>query len=97
MTPRPAVPDASSTDRPAVPIRPEPPRLATATHPVIYEINTWPWLHELSAAAGRPVDLGTVPEKTWDELAGLGVDAVWLMGVWRRSPAGIGSALANPG
>jgi hypothetical protein len=31
----------------------------------------------------------------WDDLAALGVDAVWLMGVWRRSPAGIGIALTN--
>jgi len=70
-------------------------RLTTASHPVIYEINTWPWLHELSRAHGRPVDLGTVPDATWDALAGLGIDAVWLMGVWRRSPAGIAIALDN--
>src|SRR5437868_4872510 len=30
-------------------------------HPFVYEINTWPWLHELSEAAGRPIDLGSVP------------------------------------
>lgn len=70
--------------------------LARTTHPVIYEINTWPWLRELSQAHGGPVDLGTVPDETWDELAALGIDAVWLMGVWRRSPAGIAIALANP-
>lgn len=70
--------------------------LARTTHPVIYEINTWPWLHEQSRAQGGPVDLGTVPDETWDELAALGIDAVWLMGVWRRSPAGIAIALANP-
>ena len=28
-------------------------------------------------------------------MAGLGFDAVWLMGVWQRSPAGIAIALAN--
>jgi glycosidase len=71
-------------------------RLAQNAHPVIYEINTWPWLHELGRRQGRPVDLGTVPDETWDELAALGVDAVWLMGVWRRSPAGIAIALNNP-
>lgn len=71
-------------------------RLARSAHPVIYEINTWPWLHELARMQGGPVDLGTVPDETWDEIAGLGVDAVWLMGVWRRSPAGIAIALADP-
>ena len=70
-----------------------PPR---AVHPFIYEINTWPWLESISAKEGKPIDLGSVPQRYWDEIAGLGVDAVWLMGVWRRSPAGIAIALANP-
>ncbi len=65
-------------------------------HPLVYEINAWVWLAELSAAAGRPVDLGSVPPEAWDGLAALGPDAVWLMGVWERSPAGVAIALANP-
>ena len=65
-------------------------------HPFIYEINTWAWLESISAEEGKPVDLGSVPERHWDEIAGLGFDSVWLMGVWRRSPAGIAIALANP-
>lgn len=74
-------------------------RLSSATHPVIVEINTWPWLNRLSRlsrGAGAPIELGTVPDQVWDELAAPGVDAVWLMGVWRRSPAGVAIALANP-
>ena len=66
-------------------------------HPVLYEINTWVWLHELSQRAGRPVDLGSVPAGEWDDLAALGVDGVWLMGVWERSPAGIRIARQNEG
>jgi Alpha amylase, catalytic domain len=65
-------------------------------HPFIYEINTWAWLASIGTDEGRRIDLGTVPEQRWDELAGLGFDAVWLMGVWRRSPAGVAIALANP-
>jgi glycosidase len=38
---------------------------------------------------GRRVDLGSVPSADWDSLAKFGFDAVWLMGVWERSPAGI--------
>ncbi|MCT1352243.1 alpha-amylase family glycosyl hydrolase [Gordonia sp. p3-SID1431] len=64
-------------------------------HPFIYEINVWPWLHDLSAQAGRPVGLGSVPDEQWDVIAALGFDAVWLMGVWERSPAGIAIALGN--
>jgi hypothetical protein len=32
-------------------------------NPVIYEINTWVWLEELSRAYGQPVSLATVPPK----------------------------------
>ena len=63
--------------------------------PIIYEIDTWPWLERLSRAAGRSIGLATVPAANWDKLADLGVDTVWLMGVWRRSPAGIAIATAD--
>jgi Alpha amylase, catalytic domain len=78
----------------ASPTRP-PKRWVSARHPFIYEINTWPWLTELSAATGKSVDLSTVPERQWDAIADAGFDAVWLMGVWARSPAGVAVALAN--
>jgi glycosidase len=57
-------------------------------YPVIYEINTWTWLRSLEEKYGRAVMLGTVPEEEWDTLASWGVDALWLMGVWERSPRG---------
>ncbi|MFW0784004.1 alpha-amylase family glycosyl hydrolase [Gordonia sp. CPCC 206044] len=63
--------------------------------PLIYEINTWPWLAALSAEHGRTVDLAGVPDEQWDAIAGYGFDAVWLMGVWRRSPTGIAIARAD--
>lgn len=50
------------------------------TYPVIYEINTWVWLQELSERYQCPVSLATVPGETWDAIAELAVDAVWLMG-----------------
>lgn len=65
-------------------------------YPTLYEINTWVWLGELSAESGRPVDLGSVPATEWDMLAKLGADAVWFMGVWERSPAGIAISNRNP-
>lgn len=66
-------------------------------HPVIYEINTWVWLSELERKHDRPVDLATVPEQEWETIAAYGADAVWFMGVWERSPAGIAISLENPG
>ncbi len=65
-------------------------------YPTLYEINTWVWLGELSRRAGTPVDLGSVSTAEWDAIAALGFDAVWLMGVWKRSPAGIAIANRNP-
>jgi hypothetical protein len=56
--------------------------------PFIYEISTWVWLDELSRKHGRQIALGSVPHDEWDKIADLGFDAVWLMGVWERSPAG---------
>jgi hypothetical protein len=58
--------------------------------PTIYEINTAVWLRRLGCT------LGEVPSGVWDELAALPVDAVWLMGVWERSPTGLAIAEADP-
>jgi hypothetical protein len=57
----------------------------------IYEINTAVWLERLGC------ELGDVPDAEWDAIAALPVDAVWLMGVWERSSAGLAIALADPG
>ena len=52
-------------------------RLAGAAHPVIYEINTWPWLAGLSSARGATVDLSCVPADVWDDLASLGARTIY--------------------
>jgi glycosidase len=70
---------------------------ALPAYPVVYEINTWVWLSELSRNCGRPVTLGTVPEEEWDAMGSCGFDAVWFMGVWERSPAGRAVSLKNQG
>jgi glycosidase len=62
----------------------------------VYEINTAVWLERLGRRGGRPLNLGEVPGAEWDALADLRVDAVWLMGVWQRSPEGLRIALADP-
>lgn len=66
-------------------------------NPLIYEINTWVWLGELSRLYRKPVTLATVPDEEWDQIAALGFDAVWLMGVWERSPVGIAISMKNEG
>lgn len=57
------------------------------THPLIYEINTWAWLTALSRRYSRPITLESIPTEVYDALAEWGFDAIWLMGVWERSPA----------
>jgi hypothetical protein len=74
-----------------------PSRLAGAAHPVVYEINTLPWLAGLSHSHDATVDLSCVPTEVWDDLGSLGVDAIWLMGVWERSPAGMAIAMTDEG
>jgi hypothetical protein len=64
--------------------------------PTVYEINTAVWLQRLGRTTGRPLSLDEVPGEEWDALAALPVDAVWLMGVWQRSPAGLQIALDDP-
>ncbi|MGA2924713.1 MAG: alpha-amylase family glycosyl hydrolase [Solirubrobacteraceae bacterium] len=64
--------------------------------PTIYEINTAVWLQRRSRERGGPISLADVAGAEWDRLAALGVDAVWLMGVWQRSPAGRKIALEDP-
>lgn len=64
--------------------------------PTIYEINTAVWLGDLSRRLGRKVTLAKVPAAEWDRLGALRVDAVWLMGVWERSPAGLAIARSDP-
>lgn len=58
-------------------------------YPLVYEISTWVWLRELSERYERPITLYSIPAGEWNTLGSLGFDAVWFMGVWERSPAGI--------
>ncbi|MGA7237900.1 MAG: alpha-amylase family glycosyl hydrolase [Bryobacteraceae bacterium] len=66
-------------------------------YPSLFEINTWVWLSDLSVKCGRRLDLGSIPPAEWDALGARGFDAVWLMGVWERSPRGIAISNANQG
>lgn len=66
-------------------------------HPIIYEINTWVWLGDLSQKYQRDVNLATIPDQEWDSIASYRFDTVWFMGVWERSSAGIEISMRNKG
>ena len=65
-------------------------------HPTVYEINAWVWLNELGRAHERRVTLGDVPRAELERLAAQGFNAVWLMGVWERSPGARAGARTDP-
>lgn len=58
------------------------------TSPVLYQVETRPWLAELGTRLGRPVTLDDVPDGDIDRFASLGFDWVWLLGVWQTGRAG---------
>jgi glycosidase len=63
-------------------------------HPKILEINTWPWLTNLSDKLGQDVKLNDIPiDLLYREVSFF--DVVWLMGVWERSPMGKEIAMNN--
>lgn len=51
-------------------------------HPSLYEINTRVWRKRF----GADTKLLEVPDAYWQQLAQLGIDYVWLMGVWQTGP-----------
>ena len=65
------------------------------TNPIIYEINTWPWLYGLSERYNYPINLENVPEEVIDKDLKY-FDIIWLMGVWERSPQGREIAINHP-
>ncbi|MCC6585320.1 MAG: alpha-amylase [Bryobacterales bacterium] len=63
---------------------------------LIYEFHMLPWLAELSTRYQQTISLANVPPIEWDQLQQLGIDTVWLMGVWKRSEEGIRIARTLP-
>ncbi len=64
-------------------------------NPRILEINTWPWLHFLSETFNSQTTLKTIPNEFFNQEIKY-FDAVWLMGVWERSPASKKIAFEHP-
>ncbi|MBY8990357.1 MAG: alpha-amylase [Candidatus Lokiarchaeota archaeon] len=64
-------------------------------NPKIYEINTLPWLRSLSDICNASITLGNIPERILNQEI-KHFDAVWLMGVWERSPASKRIASEHP-
>lgn len=71
-------------------------RTSWPAHPRIFEINTWPWLQSWAQTYGRPITLENVPDEVLEQSIPA-CDAVWMMGVWERSPQAREVAWRHPG
>lgn len=55
---------------------------------VLIAKSTYVWLDQLSRDFRRPVSrLDEIPDEELDRLAAFGINALWLIGLWERSPA----------
>jgi len=71
-------------------------RSSWPNRPKIIEINTWPWLTNLSDKFGYEIKLNDIPLELIDHELSI-FDVVWLMGVWERSPRGREIAMNHEG
>lgn len=65
-------------------------------NPLLYEINTMPFLANLSKQNNKSLSLSNIPQDYWENLQEKGFDYIWLMGVWERSKRARNIALTDP-
>ncbi len=65
-------------------------------NPHLYEINTRLFVRRLARKYGRDISLSNIPDDEWQTLRRLGIDLVWLMGIWQSSAGARQQALLNP-
>src|SRR3974390_2176211 len=67
-----------------------------ARYPSLYQINTRVWLRELSDRLARPATLADIPDGFLDQVAALGFDYLWFLGLWQTGVAGRQVSLSHP-
>jgi glycosidase len=65
-------------------------------YPSLYQINARVWLRELSDRLGRAATLANISDAFLDQVAALGFDYVWFLGLWQTGPAGRQVSLSHP-
>jgi hypothetical protein len=70
--------------------------MSTPTHPLLYQVNPRVWTALLSKQLNRSATLDDIPDAALDELANLGFDWVYFLGVWQTGEAGRMVSLSNP-
>ncbi|MEX0269644.1 alpha-amylase family glycosyl hydrolase [Leptolyngbyaceae cyanobacterium UHCC 1019] len=69
--------------------------MPTSTYPTLYQVNTRVWIQLLSKQLNRPATLDDIPDAALDEIASLGFDWVYFLGVWQMGEAGRTISLSN--
>lgn len=69
--------------------------MPTSTYPTLYQVNTRVWIQLLSKQLNRPATLDDIPDTALDEIASLGFDWVYFLGVWQMGEAGRAVSLSN--
>ena len=67
-----------------------------ALYPSLYQINTRVWLRELANTLGHPATLADIPDSFLDQVAAMGFDYVWFLGLWQTGPTGRQVPLSHP-
>lgn len=67
-----------------------------SNNPLLYQVNTRVWIQRLSKQFNRPATLDDIPDAALDEIADLGFDWVYFLGVWQMGEAGRKVSLSNP-
>jgi hypothetical protein len=70
--------------------------MSTPTYPLLYQVNTRVWIQLLSKQLNCAATLDDIPDLVLDEIASLGFDWVYFLGVWQMGDAGRAVSLSNP-
>jgi glycosidase len=66
------------------------------SYPSLYQINTRVWLRELSDRLGQPATLADIPDEFLDQIAPLGFNYIWFLGLWQTGAVGRQVSLSHP-
>ena len=69
--------------------------MPASKHPLLYQVNTRVWLTLLSNELGRPATFDDIPESGLEDIASLGFEWVYFLGVWQTGEAGRNISLTN--
>jgi glycosidase len=65
-------------------------------YPSLYQINTRVWLRDLATTLRGSATLADIPDEFLDQVASLGFDYIWFLGLWQTGPAGRQVSLSHP-